>query len=207
MTSFDSDRNKPGRYVADITAGSLLVHESRKVATLLRGGLTPPEIKSRVIIENLFQKRSPETASRQCRLILKRLLSMSQDFWAMISDGPLPLTKQALLACAIKDSRFLGDFMRDVVKSRARAHDDQLRFGDWDRFLEMCELIDPEVTKLKESTRKKLRQVIIRILVESGYLENRSSMKLTPIRIEPAIEKLLLDHDEKYVLKCMEVYE
>ncbi len=193
--------------MADITAGSLLVHESRKVATLFREGLTPAEIKDRVVSENLFQKRSPETASRQCRLILKRLLSMNPDFWTMICDGPLPLTKQALLACAIKDSRFLGDFMRDVLKRRAMAHDDQLRFGDWDRFLEMCEVIDPELSKLKESTSKKLRQVIIRILVESGYLENRNSLRFTPIRIEPAIKKLLLDHDEKYVLKCMEVYE
>ncbi len=207
MTVTETKKSAEARYVADITAGSLLVHESRKVATLLRGGLTHAEIKSRVVNENLFQKRSPETASRQCRLILKRLLSMSPDFWAMICDGPLPLTKQALLACAIKDSRFLGDFMTDVLKSRARAHDDQLRFGDWDRFLEMCEVINPEVSKLKESTRNKLRQVVIRILVESGHLENRSSLKLTPIRIEPAIEKLLLDHGETYVLKCMEVYE
>ena len=207
MKSWNQDLVNPPHYSAGITAGSLLIHESRTVASLLLNGVEPDEIKSRIISENLFHKRSPQTSKRLCLLILRRLSLVNRKFWLMISDGPQPLTKQALLACSIKHSRLLGDFMRDVLVRRAKTHDDQLHHGDWERFFETCELIDPEVSKLRESTRKKLRQVVIRILIESGYLENYRSLKLTPIMIEPDIRKLLVDNQEKYVLKCMEVYE
>ncbi|MEI6135695.1 MAG: BrxA family protein, partial [Desulfomonile sp.] len=55
----------PPHYSADITAGSLLIHESKKTASLLLTGLSPAEVKKKVVEENLFQKRSPKTSARQ----------------------------------------------------------------------------------------------------------------------------------------------
>jgi hypothetical protein len=78
---------------------------------------------------------------------------------------------------------------------------------DWEKYLEACELIDHQISRFAESTRKKLKQIVFRILVEAKYLESRKSPKLTPVRIEPQLRSYLVKNEEKYVLSCLEVYK
>ena len=192
-------------YLANITAGSLLIHESQKTASLLLSGLTEEQIKKKVIDENLFQYRSQGATKMRLRLILTRLLSMNQDILPMISEGDYILSTQSLLSCSVKHSRLLGDFMLRVIGTRIRIIDDRLSNRDWTKYLESCELIDPHVKDLTDSTRKKLKQIIFRILVESKYLESQKLPKLTPVRIEPELKSFLIKYKEKYVLSCLEV--
>lgn len=192
-------------YLANITAGSLLIHESQKTASLLLSGLTDGQIKKKVIDENLFQYRSQGATKMRLRLILARLLSMNQDILPMISEGDYILSTQSLLSCSVKHSRLLGDFMLQVIGTRIRIIDDRLSNRDWTKYLESCELIDPHVKDLTDSTRKKLKQIIFRILVESKYLESQKLPKLIPVRIEPELKSFLIKYKEKYVLSCLEV--
>lgn len=192
-------------YLANITAGSLLIHESQKIASLLLSGLTDEQIKTKVIDENLFQYRSQGALKMRLRLILARLLSMNQDILPMISEGDYILSIQSLLSCSIKHSRLLGDFMLQVIGTKIRIIDDSLSNRDWEKYLESCELIDPHVKDFTESTRKKLKQIIFRILVESKYLESQKLPKLIPVRIEPELKSFLTKYQENYVLSCLEV--
>lgn len=192
-------------YSATITAGSLLIHESRKTSSLLISGLSRQDIKKKVIEENLFQSRSQGASERHCRLILDRLTLMNPEILPMISEGDYILSTQALLACAVKHSRLLGDFMLNVIGSKIRIIDDRLSNRDWERFLETCEQVDTHVKEFTESTRKKLRQIIFRILVEAKYLESQKTPTLIPVRVEPELRSFLIKHEEKYVLSCLEV--
>ena len=130
---------------------------------------------------------------------------MNQDILPMISEGDYILSTQSLLSCSVKHSRLLGDFMLQVIGTRIRIIDDRLSNRDWTKYLESCELIDPHVKDLTDSTRKKLKQIIFRILVESKYLESQKLPKLTPVRIEPELKSFLIKYKEKYVLSCLEV--
>jgi hypothetical protein len=192
-------------YSATITAGSLLIHESRKTSSLLISGLSRQDIKKKVIEENLFQSRSQGASERHCRLILDRLTLMNPEILPMISEGDYVLSTQALLACAIKHSRLLGDFMLNVIGAKIRIIDDRLSNRDWERFLETCEQVDPHVKEFTESTRKKLKQIIFRILVEAKYLESQKTPRLIPVRVEPELRSFLIKYEEKYVLNCLEV--
>ena len=125
----------------------------------------------------------------------------------MTTEGDYILSTQSLLACAVKHSRLLGDFMLRIIGPRIRIIDDRLSNRDWIKFLESCELIDPHVKEFTESTRKKLKQIIFRILVEAKYLESQKLPKLTPVRIEPELISFLTKYHEKYVLNCLEVSE
>lgn len=192
-------------YSATITTGSLLIHESQKTSSLLISGLTSQEVKKKVIEDNLFQYRSQKTSETRCQLILDRLTLMNPGILPMICEGDYILSTQALLACAVKHSRLLGDFMLNVIGAKIRIIDDKLTNRDWEKYLESCELIDAHVKEFTESTRKKLKQIIFRILVEAKYLESQKSPKLIPVRIEPELRSFLIKHEEKYVLSCLEV--
>jgi hypothetical protein len=125
--------------------------------------------------------------------------------WKLIINGSAETSSQALLVAAIHHSRLLGDFLNDVVKEKYRIFDKQLTVQDWKKFLSTCELRDSVITQWSEKTKAKLGQVIFRILAEARYLDSTRSLKLTPVSLTPEVRSYLLEHKEKYILKCMDV--
>jgi hypothetical protein len=194
-------------FTGELVAGSLLLAESRKIARLLLEGADKDTWYRAIIVENILQKRSPATAKRQARLIRHRLESMTPGLWGMVADGNADVTIQALLAAAIKHSRLLGDFLDQVVRQHIMSFDFRLSVKDWTDYLESCGHLDTNVREWAESTRRKLREVVFRILSEARYLDSTRSLKLTPVVIVDEVRRYLLENHEHYVLKCMEIHQ
>lgn len=195
----------PNVYNAELTGGSLLLRESREIVKLLLREPDAKEWHRTLIVENVLQKTSPATAKRMASLIRKRLELMPRELWDMVLNGTTEVATQSLLASAIKHSRLLGDFMSQVLRRHYRDFNSQLLTRDWETYLVECAHIDPVVATWSPLTRKKMGQVVYRILSEAGYLDNTRSLKLQLVHIAPEVSKFLFDHNEKYVLKCMEI--
>ncbi len=192
------------RYNAEISAGSLLPLESRRIAALL---LTKPDAaawKHAIEVENILQKKTAATARRQAQLLQRRLTTLDAQAWQMMVDRDSEVLIQLLLAGAVKHSQLLGDFMLRVYADRQRRLEPALAAIDWEDFLTECAHHDSEVEAWSDSTKAKLREVIVRILVEAKYLDNSRAMKLTPHSLHPEVRRYLSTHDETYVLDCME---
>ena len=129
-------------YNGEIVAGSLLVRESREVARLLLSNANAEKWHKAIVIDNLLQKRSPVTATRQARLIRNRLILMGPELWKMVQTGSADLSVQALLVAAIKHNRLIGDFMETVVKENWRIFNQKITVRDWKNFLEICSQTD-----------------------------------------------------------------
>lgn len=199
-------KNKHRRiYNGEIVAGSLLVPESREIAGLLLKGQDPEDWKDAVLKSNILQKRNPETARRQARLIKKRLMLMKPALWEMIVNAHGDLATQAVMAAAIKHSRLLGDFMNTVIREHWRTFQKSVSITDWHHFMEVCAQADPEVDKWSDSTRSKLKQVVFRILAEAGYMNNTKTRVLQPVSIDPELKAYLNSNAEDYVINCMSV--
>jgi len=130
---------------------------------------------------------------------------MTPDLWKIVAEGGAEVATQALLAAAIKHSRLLSDFLDRVVRHHFRVFDFQLSAKDWSDFLETCEHLDSNVISWTEMTRKKLGQVVFRILAEAKYVDSTRSLKLTPVVMLDEVRRYLIENKEHYVLKCMEV--
>ena len=194
-----------GLYNAEISAGSLMLPESRRVARFMLANPDPDDWIDALHRENILQKRSPTTARRQARLIRKRLDTLDEPAWRMIADGEQELATQALLAAAIKHSRLLGDFMRDVVAGRIRRLEPDLDPGDWDAFLVECGRRDAKVASWSDSTRRKLLQVVLRMLAEARYIASTRHPQLTPPLLHPDLVRYLRKRSETSVLAAMEL--
>ena len=192
-------------YNGDTAAGALLVEESRKIAHLLLHDVNSEQWHKAIIIDNILQKRSPLSAQRQVNLIKKRLMMMDRELWKLIYYGSSEITSQALLAASIKYSRLVGDFMDTVLREHWQTFTKTICDSDWIKFLEVCAQVDPKVETWKESTRKKLKQVVFRMLAEAKYIDNTRNCKLLPVSIAPEIKKYLVKKNETYVLSCMEI--
>lgn len=191
-------------YNAEISAGSLMPLESKRLAALL---LTRPDDtawRDAVETQNILQKNTPATARRQATLIRKRLMTLDAKAWEMISSREGEVVNQLLLTASVKHSMLLGDFLRNVYADRQRRLEPGLSITDWQDFLTQCAHHDAAVCNWTVSTKAKLFQVIVRILVEAKYLDSARSMKLTPQSLHPDVERYLRKHHETYVLQCLE---
>ncbi len=193
------------RYRADITAGSLKVAESRIIADLLLRGVDQPQWRAALLIQNVLQARHPATAIRLARLIRQRLELMDTDLWILVRDGTSTIASQALLAAAIKQSVLLGDFLDLVVREQYQLFAPMLLKALWNHYLEDCRGRDPEMPQWNESTKRRLRSSVFQILAQAGFLENTRTLRLQPVHIASQVLGYLHEHNEAYVLRCIQV--
>ncbi|OIO82411.1 MAG: hypothetical protein AUJ88_02055 [Gallionellaceae bacterium CG1_02_56_997] len=193
------------RYNAEISAGSLMLAESRRIASLLLTNPTDAEWDHAIKVENILQKNTPATAHRQAQLIRKRLLTLDEEGWRLIAGGEMEVSIQLLLAAAIKHSRMLEDFLQQVYARQIRRMEMALNNHLWDAFWIECAHRDGEIERWSASTREKLFQVIVRILVEAKYLDSSRKMNMTPPSLHPTVISFLKRHGELEILSAMKV--
>ena len=95
--------------------------------------------------------------------------------------------------------------MDGICRDHRLIYNPKLNKSDWRTYIESCTQVEPAIAVWSESTNNKLRQVVFRILAESGYLDNTRSLKLQKVHIAPEVMNYLKQNQEKYVLRCMEI--
>jgi len=192
-------------YKANITVGTLLVSESRKIADLMLKNISKEEWKHEIEENNILQRLSLSSSKRIASFIKARLGLMTPDLWTMIRDGDANLSTQANFAAAIKHCRLLGDYLDIIIRAQFKKLEDTLPLSLWDEFIVLCEQNDPLMEQFPPSTAQKMRSNIHKILVEVGYLSDPYKRKLQKIEIIPEVSNYLKRNNEKYVLNCIEV--
>jgi len=193
-------------YNAEISAGSLMIPESRQIAKLLLIHPTKEQWLEALNFNNVLQKKSPATAKRQARLIRNRLDTLNDAAWRLIADGEQEVMTQLLMAACIKHSRILADFMCDVYAGHLRRLEQHLSPSkDWEMFLAECTRRDPEVAYFSDTTKAKMLQVVLRILAEAKYLDSTRTVRLTPPYLHPDVVRFLKQNDERAVLSTMDM--
>ena len=192
-------------YIANITAGALLVPESRKVADLMLRNVSPQEWREEIEQRNLLQKLSASSSKRIAAHIRSRLSLMTPALWQMVRDGDSVLSTQAIFAAAIKHCRILGDYLDIVVRDQFLKLEDKLTPALWDEFVLSCRQRDPLMDEFPPTTATKMRSVVHKILAEVGYLKSPYDWQLKRIHIVPEVVNYLAENKEDYVLKCIQV--
>jgi hypothetical protein len=196
-------RNNKARYIANITAGALLVPESKKIADLMLKDVSKEEWKGKIEEENILQRLSLSSSKRIAAFIKSRLQLMTPELWIMIRDGDNKLATQANFAAAIKHCKLLGDYLDLVIREQYKKMEDTLPLPLWDEFIVMCEKSDPYMEKFPPSTAQKIRSNIHKILVEAEYLSDPYKRKLQKVEILPEIIDYLKKNNESYILRCI----
>lgn len=182
-----------------------MLADSRRIASLLLTHPSDTEWEHSLKVENILQKNTPSTAFRQARLIRKRLMLLDEEGLKLIAEGEMEVSVQLLLAAAIKHSCLLGDFLHDVYARQLRRMETALNSNLWDAFWVECAHRDSEIECWSASTKEKLYQVIIRILVEAKYLDSSRKLNMTPPSLHPTVTSFLKRHGELDVLSVMKV--
>ncbi|MBJ2272564.1 DUF1819 family protein [Pseudomonas shahriarae] len=192
-------------YDSDLIGGSLQVRESRIVADLLLQDASPEQWHEVIQQQNRLQKRAPASAKRVAQAIRTRLERLDAPFWRAIRDGDDELATQVVFCSALERNLLLVEFIETVLKDAFVTRAGVLEPYHWNEFLDERSHRDSAITTWTESSRKKMAQVVYRMLAEVGLLKSTRNMKLQNLMIRSEV-RVLLDDSYRYRLKaCLEV--
>ncbi len=192
-------------YTATLTSGSLKPRESRIVADLLLLRVSDTDWKDAIERRNVLQARALASAVSLGRLLRTRLEGFDAPLWKMVRDGDKELSIQALLACAVKHSVLLRDFMDLALRNEFRIFRPELTTGVWTSFLEVCRSRDAAMSDWSDSTCDRLRSTVFQILAQAGYLGDTRSRKLQSVLIRPELSTYLREKGENHLLSCLQL--
>ncbi|WP_164745046.1 DUF1819 family protein [Alexandriicola marinus] len=122
--------------------------------------------------QNLLRFKSRQSTRRAVREICTRLKSLSpQELDFFTTADPFDQSLICWLACC-RTYEFIGDFATQVLLENFASYKLDLDYAAFDFFCEEQAHFHPELEEVTESTRKKLRQILFRMMRESGILSD-----------------------------------
>lgn len=162
--------NKNGslpKYRMSFTVGGLFYQEAVIAADLYIKKQDWAKVREEILKTNLFQSRTSTALERVCREVLSRLKLLSIEQLKIIQDGSRQEQLQILWVAVCKRYHFIRDFAVEVIREKFLLMDYSLSEEDYTIFFDTKAEWHEELERLKDSTKKKLKQVLFRILREA----------------------------------------
>ncbi len=157
-------------YRMSFTSAGLLVRESLILAQTYQSIQDWEMVKKSSFEQNLLQARKPSSAKRNIREISHRLRTLTADQFELLIDGGYADQLQMLWLATAKTYKFVLEFSQEVIREKYLKLDYMLSYDDFDSFFNTKAEWDDGLDGLSESTRKKIRQVLFRMMHEAEIL-------------------------------------
>ena len=172
------------------TREQFLFYEIRAVTRLVLEGLDDKAVHARVLAENLFQFPTERSVREMTNTCLRRIhLLDNANLIDLLANAPADVGKQVNLYAMMCDNKIVWDFMTTVIGEKFRIRD--LAFGrnDLNLFLfRLREQVD-SAAKWSDGTVGKLKSVLSRCLLETGYLSGERNEALVPVLLHDEVER------------------
>ena len=191
-----------------LTREQFLFHEMRVTAKLMSSGLDDKQIAEAIIRDNLFQYPTEKSLRNILGGCIRRLKALNDEtLVAAVASQPTEVAKQICLYAMMKNSSLVYDFMVDVIGEKYRFRD--LSFGktDVNAFFFRIQEQDDYVATWSDSTINKIKQVLIKTLVETEYLDNIKSNKLNPVWIDSILLNSIKANGDYTALPAFNYFE
>ena len=188
------------RYTFGFLGVSLRPDAARVVAEIFLEEGTWEATRERVLATNALQCRSSLTARRMEQELRLRLSKLTETQLRLLATAAGPDRTALAWLAAMKQSAFLRDFASDVLRDKLAGTDREFRYSDYESFLDTHTLIHPELGELRESTRAKLRQMLMHMLSEGALLYTTGKTVLVqrpPLGL--AVLNLILSDDPRWL--------
>lgn len=204
MTEINSS---PYKGSAQITREQFLFYEMRTTAKLICEGLEDNEIIDRIVEDNLFQYPTEKSIRRMAKACIVRLKGICDiDLVEAVASQSSETAKQICLYAMMKQYRLVWDFMITVIGEKYRMQNFSFGQMDVNVFFMQLQEQDDYVAGWSESTMKKIRQVLIRVLAENEYLDDIKADHINPVWLNPVLENAIRSNNDDRALAAFNCF-
>jgi len=204
MTEINSS---PYKGSAQITREQFLFYEMRTTAKLICEGLEDNEIIDRIVEDNLFQYPTEKSIRRMAKACIVRLKGICDiDLVEAVASQSSETAKQICLYAMMKQYRLVWDFMITVIGEKYRMQNFSFSQMDVNVFFMQLQEQDDYVAGWSESTMKKIRQILIRVLVENEYLDDIKADHINPVWLNPVLENAIRSNNDDRALAAFNCF-
>lgn len=176
-------------YNGGLTREQFLYYEIRIVSSLCLEGYSREEIVKKITDENLFQFPTERMNASIAGTCFKRLDALdSQTLMYHLANAPAEVAKQINLYAMMKYNKIVWDFMTIVIGEKFRTQEFEFSRKDLNVFFLGLQEQNDTVASWSDSTIKKIKQVLTKMLVECEYIDTNKSTKLNAVSICPELE-------------------
>jgi Putative inner membrane protein (DUF1819) len=190
-------------YSATLTGASFLFYEFKQVVGLVEQGFTEVEIREKVLTDNLFQYQVKSSLKRSLPSVLRRVSVLDATLRKLVLADSLDSGKIINLYAIMKTDRLFYEFMNEVIREKLEAGNFLLEKKDLNQYFASKAEQDAGVASWTEQTVKKLKQVYVRILMESGLLKNKNTGELNRLLMDEQLKKHLINIGDIAYVKAM----
>jgi hypothetical protein len=183
-------------YKISFTSGGLFNRDAIKVAELYLLLHDWGEVKNQVIEHNILQARVQSSLTRTASELFPRLQGLTEAQVYIVANGARQEQNQMLWLAVCKQYPFVRDFAVEVVREKYLRLDWEISYADFDVFFYNKAEWHDELAKITESTRKKLRQVLFRMMTESEIISPANL--ILPAMLSPLVVKAVAEDDTNY---------
>lgn len=193
--------SSPYKGSAQITREQFLFYEMRTTARLMREGLEDNEVIERIVEENLFQYPTEKSIRQMAKACIARLKGMGdEDLIEAVVSQSSETAKQICMYAMMKQYRLVWDFMITVIGEKYRMQNFSFSQMDVNVFFMQLQEQDDYVAGWSESTVKKIRQILIRMLAENDYLDSIKADHINPVWLNPMLENAIRSNNDDRAL-------
>jgi hypothetical protein len=190
-------QNEP-KYILSFTAASLRLNDMVKVAKTAH----EHEINDLKLVREsgvVFNSVKNRTSEREFREVRKRLEKLTHDQTNILIHGDLIKQRQIAFLSVCKHYAFIRDFTIEVIRDKVLVFDYQIHESDYNGFINGKAAIHPELETFSDSTLKKAKQVMFRILEQAGIINNAVEKVIQPQLLQPDVIRAIVKDDRAWL--------
>jgi len=182
------------KYRMSFSVGGLMLNESLVIAQGYQPGESWASARERLLTQGASSLPKLASQTRALREVYDRISHLSDAERQYLSDDADRAEQQAMMWLAIcRTYRFVYEFAVEVMGERYQSWRLDLGLEVFDRFLAEKTECDPSLAELSSSTSAKLRQVLFRILRESGLISIEG--RIQPIWLSGRMKRLIEENN------------
>lgn len=184
----------------------LVLRDAHNARQILEGHSTEDVIE-RIVEENLFQYPTEKSVRRMARVCLRSLKILEDSTLVeALATQPFDIGKQICLYAMMKQYRLVREFMVTVIGEKYRTRDFTFGKTELNAFFFRLQEQDNVVTAWSDHTIAKLKQVLMKILVENGYINSIKADRLNAVWLSPLLENAIRIQNDNAVLPAFNCF-
>ena len=186
-----SSLSKKTKYSLSFGTGNAYINQSNLILKKYLENKDWKETEKYIIENNILQTNTFSSVKRVFREISLRLKSLSNEEQEFFIRSNYVDQSILIWISICRTYKFIGDFSSMIISEKFSSYQIELDYNDFNYFYEQQKVFYEELNSLKDSTRKKLRQVIFKIMKDLNIVSKTN--EITPLLPSKEIKEISIN--------------